>query len=51
MANVDGGLHFVTSEDPHLNASLSDAFDRLTDLLLQLVLDSCRAKQFKFALD
>lgn len=51
MSNVDCGLNFVTCENPHLDASLPDVKDGLTDILLQLVLDGCGAEKLKVSLD
>ena len=45
VADIHRCLNFVTSQYPHLNAGLSDIINRLSNVLLQLVFNSCRAKK------
>lgn len=47
VADIDGGLDFVTGEDPELDACLLDVVDSPANINLQFVFDGRRADQFK----
>ena len=50
-ADVNGGLHGVTSEHPEFDAGLADRGDRLRHPVLQLVFDGRRAQEGQVSFD
>ena len=47
MANIDSCLDLVTCQYPELHTRLLDIENSLANLILQLILDGCRADKIK----
>lgn len=50
-SDIDSSLDLITCEYPEFDASLSYVTDDTSDVVLELVLDSCTADQFQILLD
>lgn len=50
VANVYRSLYFITSQHPQLHSSALDIVNCLSDFILQLVFDGCRANQVEINL-